>query len=412
MSGYRALFVEAYPKARGSQRSLAMLLGNLPPDVDATVLCVVDTEAARLYQAAGVPTVQELPPPALRSLGGGFTELSKVRMVGLAATALLPFVFRMRRRLRQLAPDIVHCNQARGLLLVGPAARSLGIPVVWHLRGVSPLRGALAAAADRLCQRVICVSSALVPGVRTPAKARVVANGIDVEAQPAPESVQAAREAIAAARAERGLGPGPTLISASSFIPYKGLHHLAEAVREVTVTREECSQLLWVALGDPAAQVDPRYWKDVDRRLLSTGHLGRHLYVAGWKEEPLSWLAAADVTVLPTVEAETYRFESGESIEVRCGEGLPRSVLESMAVGTPVIASRVAGVPEQIEDGVSGRIVRPSDPKELAAAIADLCRDPELRRSMAAAAGRRVEWFSIERMVEGTLAVHRELREP
>jgi glycosyltransferase involved in cell wall biosynthesis len=77
-----------------------------------------------------------------------------------------------------------------------------------------------------------------------------------------------------------------------------------------------------------------------------------------------------------------------------------------MAFGLPVVATAAGGIPEAVEDGVTGRLVAPRDPGALAAALAEVLGD-ERRRAAWGAAGRRryLERFSAERMVEETLRV-------
>jgi glycosyltransferase involved in cell wall biosynthesis len=65
-------------------------------------------------------------------------------------------------------------------------------------------------------------------------------------------------------------------------------------------------------------------------------------------------------------------------------DGLPVSLVEAMAVGVPVVTTATAGIPELVEDGVSGVLVAPDDPAALAAALARVLRDPALRRDLAA----------------------------
>lgn len=409
MKPYRVVFVEAYRAPRGSQRSLALLLANLPSHVDAHVLCLAETELVEWYRKAGAQSSVELAPEPLREFGGGLLDAGFMKIAALTLKSLLPYTLRLRRRLRELEADLVHCNQERGVLLVGPAARTLGIPVIWHLRGVNPASGLLGRATELLSQRVICVAGALVEGLRDRSKARVVPNGIDAETQPSQEAVESVLRTISAAREVRSLGPGPTLVTASSLIPYKGLHHLAAALERVVGTAADCADLLWVVVGEPHTAAAHRYWRDLEAHFFDDSPLSRHLFIAGWQAEPLAWLAAAEMTLLPTVEAETYRFADGEEIEVFGSEGLPRTILESMAVGTPVIATRVAGVTDQIEDGVSGRVVPPSDSEALAAAIVELAQDEIQQRTLAESAKVRLRGFSIESMVDGTVAVHEEL---
>jgi glycosyltransferase involved in cell wall biosynthesis len=81
-------------------------------------------------------------------------------------------------------------------------------------------------------------------------------------------------------------------------------------------------------------------------------------------------------------------------------EGLPNAVLEAFSYGVPVIATAVGGVPDVVVDGVTGLLVPPRDAPALAAAIARLAADPQLRRRLGAAARLRAGDFSWERCVE------------
>jgi glycosyltransferase involved in cell wall biosynthesis len=87
-------------------------------------------------------------------------------------------------------------------------------------------------------------------------------------------------------------------------------------------------------------------------------------------------------------------------------ENFPHVAVEALAVGTPVIATAVGGVPEIVRDGVNGLLVPPDDPTALAAAIARLLDDAALRGRLAAAAAPSVEWLASERLlgeIEATL---------
>ena len=77
-------------------------------------------------------------------------------------------------------------------------------------------------------------------------------------------------------------------------------------------------------------------------------------------------------------------------------ENLPHTVLESLAVGTPVIATAVGGVPEVVRDGVNGLLVRPGDSEALAAAISRFFADDGLRRELAHAAEASVSGYTEE----------------
>ena len=112
--------------------------------------------------------------------------------------------------------------------------------------------------------------------------------------------------------------------------------------------------------------------------------LERTLWLLGEREDIPAWLSSFDIFVLPSL-----------------WEGLPNALLEAMALGLPVLASAVDGVPELIEDGVNGLLVPPRDPAALARRIAELADNPALRARLGAAAQKTVsERFTVLKMIE------------
>lgn len=88
-------------------------------------------------------------------------------------------------------------------------------------------------------------------------------------------------------------------------------------------------------------------------------------------------------------------------------EGFPYAVLEAMAAELPIVATRVGGIPEMIQDGVHGFLVAPRDVDALSAALRRLAGDPVLRRRMGKAAREKVaKEFRLEEMVSRTLKIY------
>jgi glycosyltransferase involved in cell wall biosynthesis len=91
-------------------------------------------------------------------------------------------------------------------------------------------------------------------------------------------------------------------------------------------------------------------------------------------------------------------------------EGFPVTIVEAMAAGLPVVATRVAGVPEAVEDGVTGVLVEPEDAEGLAAALDAVLEDVDLRRKMGKAARRAFERrYTIDRVAQAHFALYARL---
>lgn len=91
------------------------------------------------------------------------------------------------------------------------------------------------------------------------------------------------------------------------------------------------------------------------------------------------------------------------------GEGLGVSLVEAMACGLPVVATRVGGIPEVVLDGETGILVPPGDPRALGEALVRLASDRKLREEMGRGARELARDFDVGRMVRGTEAVYREV---
>jgi len=192
------------------------------------------------------------------------------------------------------------------------------------------------------------------------------------------------REAL---RAELGFGADDLVaICVARFAPQKAHDVLLRATLEA---RREVPELRLLLVGD-----DP-FGDGRERAEALAAELGLEQVVrfAGIRRDVPRLLAAADVFVMSSL-----------------WEGFGLVFLEAMSAGLPVLATRVSGVPEVVEDGATGLLVPPSDVPALATALSALAADGERRRSLGRAGRERVrKFFGLDRMVDATLDVYRGL---
>jgi glycosyltransferase involved in cell wall biosynthesis len=126
-------------------------------------------------------------------------------------------------------------------------------------------------------------------------------------------------------------------------------------------------------------------------RLAARLGIASHVRFAGFTLDVPSATHALDVAVLPSLF-----------------EGMGRTVVEAMACGKPVIASRVGGIPDVLPDGVAGMLVPPGDVEQLANALTRLLRDPDLRARMGQAGHHHVTGeLTAAVMIQEILSVYR-----
>jgi glycosyltransferase involved in cell wall biosynthesis len=267
----------------------------------------------------------------------------------------------LTRLLRRERPDILHASSSKAGVLGRVAALLARVPIRiftahgWAFTAHAGLASLLYRWADRLVRPLtsvtVCVAEqqrAAGIAARTcdPERTVVIPNGVDVAGAPR-------------ARLD---GRPPVVVAVGRLKPPKDALTLVRAL--VRLPRGSYEARI---VGDGPDR--PR----VEEEIRSLG-LTEHVRLAGDRRDVPAQLAAADVFVLSSAS-----------------EGMPVSVLEAMAAGLPVVASRVGGVPELVAEGESGLLVDPGEPDELAAALLRLVQDPELRRRLGAAGRARAE---------------------
>ena len=137
---------------------------------------------------------------------------------------------------------------------------------------------------------------------------------------------------------------------------------------------------------------------------------GMNLVVAG--DGPLREQVPGALGFVPHAELQRLYERSAVVVLPSHREGMPLCVLEAMAHGRPVVASAVGGIPEVVEDGVTGLLVPPGDVAALRAALERLLADPILRRRLGREARRRIGSCSHDAVAEATLRAYDAAREP
>lgn len=274
----------------------------------------------------------------------------------------------LRRTLEQARPHVVHANT---LLALPEAllARSLGLPLVIHVHEMpegGPKRTAAIRVAAHAADVVVGVSDAVAGLLRAGAgrtPVHTVRNGV-----PDPGDM-----------AERGGGPF-TVGTVGTVSRVKGTDTF---LRAATLALSERPAMRFEHIGAPDLHRD-RGLDDELRELLAAETGDPPVRMLG-SRPAMSSLVDWDVFVLPSRS-----------------EGFPLATLEAMALGLPVIASSIGGVPEQIEHLRTGILVRPGDHEAVATWIVRLHDDEELRRRIARAGQERVRSeFTLERQAEG-----------
>jgi glycosyltransferase involved in cell wall biosynthesis len=301
----------------------------------------------------------------------------------------LTAAWRLARAVRRLQPDVLHAHDPHAVAMAAlalsmgaattPPGRAPALVasrrVDFHLRGNSLSRwkhrqvDCFIAASEAI--RRMLVSDGI-PEDRTV----TVHEGIDVDHVAAAPRVNV-HEAFWLPH------DAPLVGNVAALVPHKGQRHLIDAAHLVV---REVPDARFVILGEGELR------GHLERQVRDY-HLEKHVLLPGFRTDVLGCIKGVDLFVMSSVT-----------------EGLGTSLLDAMACAKPIVATRTGGIPEVVDDGVTGLLVPPRDHQAMAAAIVRLLTDPALCRRMGDAGRARVgERFTVERMVAETAAVYQRL---
>lgn len=287
----------------------------------------------------------------------------------------------LRRLFRRERPDVVHTHSSKAGILGRLAAAAAGVPVVVHtIHGWGFHAGQSAAAfhlyvtlekiAARATTAFVAVSRANVQqgeklGILKGRQVRLIRCGIRLREFHPRENGGRSDSASSAAEP---VTVGMVACLKPQKIPLDFVRVAGEVIRTEPRTR-------FVLVGD--GELRP----EVESAVRSGGLEG-NVVLAGWRRDVPDLMRSFDLLL----------HTSG-------WEGLPVVFPEAMATGLPIVATRVDGAPEAVEEGVNGRLFEPGDITGMAGAVLALVRDPGLRRRMGRAALERAKDWDIDEMV-------------
>lgn len=356
----RIVHLESGRHLYGGARQVAYLIEGLEAlGIDTVLLCARDSAIAHCALPA---EIIEMP------LGGDLDVGQYSRILSL---------------LRGLGADLLHVHSRRGADLYGGlAARRAGVPAVLTRRVESEEPILWARLKFRHYARVIAISRAIHTELTdyfglSPSKLALVPSAVDADVY---------RNDDSRARLERAFDlTSETFIvgCVAQLIRRKGHDRLLRSIESVAHAH---SNLRLICFGTGPLRAE------LERQIAALG-LGQRVTLAGFREDLPALLPGLDLLVHPAAR-----------------EGLGVAVLEALAARVPVVAATAGGVPEIIENGVTGLLVPAGDADALAEAIERMLGDSALRTRVIEAGAAKVEQeFSIARMVHGNLAVYREV---
>ena len=289
----------------------------------------------------------------------------------------LQVIRQMQETLRQLHSTVVHTHQISALFYTGPAARAAGIPLIVHTEhGKQDYAGRwrrrwLGRLAGRYARRFFCLSEDMATEIVRQRivprpKVRVIPNGIDIARFQTRLDPDQTRQALGIPEGARVIG------TVGRLMEVKRQDLLIHSFAKIRLHEPEAHLLL---VGD-----GPR--KEELSQLAYNLGLKDCVHFAGYQAQPEKVYQLMDVFAL------TSR-----------SEGMPQALIEASAAGVPVVASRVGGIPEIVEDGRTAMLVPYGNEAALTQAIAYLLTNGEVAKRMGQAARERVEkLFHIRRM--------------
>lgn len=316
-------------------------------------------------------------------------EVKIIEIKPLKRFHLFPFfssIVKLSKLIKEERIDIVHSNAvcSRESFAGAIAAKIAKVPFLYHARVVDSA-GWIEKILVKLSTVIVAISDAVgrrFHSFRDRQRLIKIYNGIDMEEF---------NPGISQEEMRRGFGlDSDTVVigTAGLVIPLKGLQYFLKAAAEI-VKRYPSVKFLVVGETLEGFEGHKRELEDLADSLM----INKKVIFAGFRRDFPRILAGIDIFVLSSIK-----------------EGFGRVLVEAMAMEKPVVATWVGGIPEVVENGVTGILVPPKDPEAITKAIVDLIRDKDRAKGMGLAGRKRAkELFNIDTNVQKTTELYARL---
>ncbi|WP_158587438.1 glycosyltransferase family 4 protein [Neobacillus notoginsengisoli] len=369
----RILFYESRPEWGGAQKCELELLTALESDSVETyfVTSTMGPMNSRVNAAGKQVTVIPVH-PNVDQIRKGQVKTGLFFLL-VQVFYIVPHFWKVMAFIRKNQINLVYTSQFRSQLLIGWLAKLLGLKVVWHIHGEEQLNNLLGKISAASADKIIVVSQTLADRYKElfpkqKSKFVVVKNGVD-------DMTFAPKKEL----------PVFTISTVGTIIEGKRQDLAIYAVAELAKKGHHV-QLNIIGEKPPW---HPDEYKNSLLELAAQLNLTNSVNFLGWVENPSDILHQSHVFILPS---DT--------------EGMPLSIIEAMALGLPCISTNVGGVPELIEDGKTGFLIKPGHAEELADKLMLLLEQRALCERMGQQARERYEsQFTKNMFVKGVAGV-------
>jgi glycosyltransferase involved in cell wall biosynthesis len=390
----RVAFFDHTAKIGGGEIALANLIRNIDRSMVYPIV-LLSADGPLVERLRGEAEVHVL--PLEETVAGaakdslGWRSLFRLQ----ESIATLRYIRKVSAFLREMQIDLIHTNSLKADIIGGIAAKRSRIPVVWHVRDrIEPdyLPGSVVRifrVLSRILPDFVIANSAatlktihlgrkrqglaIPSGVVLEERTRVVHDGYEVEA--ADQNVDS--------------GPVRRVGLVGRISPWKGQHIFIQAA---AIVHQEFPKLIFEIIG--AALFEERAYEQQLHDLCASLGLTNAVKFAGFVEQVSARIAQLEIIV----HASTT------------GEPFGQVIIEGMAAAKPVVATNGGGVPEIVQDGVTGLLVPMGDARKMAEAILYLLKNPELGEQMGARGRvRALDQFTIHQTARKVEAVYKEV---